>query len=103
MASKILRRDQVQTFFSPPLLMLIHQRPYLRSVRRRGKLPDGLDASAASTTRSTSTVMGDRRNILNPTDPEPMTSQHPDRCLRTRTRSPSTVASRCSHTDMKRS
>jgi hypothetical protein len=102
MTRNVLRRNQVEAFFSPPLLMLCHYVTDLRSVRRRGKLLGRLDASAASATRSTSPIMGNRRDILNPANPEPMTCQHSDRGLGSRTRGPSSMTPRRSNTDMER-
>jgi hypothetical protein len=102
MTRNIFRSDQVETFLSSPLLMLVHQLPDLRSVGRGRKLLERLDASAAPTTGSTSPVVGNRRNILDPTNSEPMTSQHSDRCLSTGTRSPSTMTSRGPNTNMER-
>jgi hypothetical protein len=102
MTRDILRSDQVEAFFGAPLLMLVHQLPNLRSVGRGRKLLERLDTSAAATTRSTSPVVGNRCNILDPTNSEPMTSQHSDRCLGTWTRCPSAMTSRCSNTNMER-
>jgi hypothetical protein len=74
MTCDVLRGNQIQAFFSPPLLMLSYYLPDLRSVGRRRELRGRLDAATASATRSTSAVVWDGRNVLNPANPEPMTS-----------------------------
>jgi hypothetical protein len=61
-----------------------------------------LDAATAPTTRPTSTVMRNRRNILNSTDAESMSSQHSDCCLSTWTWGACPVASGRSNTNMER-
>jgi len=103
MTCHVLRRNQIQALFSPPLLMFTDYLPDLRSVGRWGKLQGRLDAPAAPATGSTSPVVRDRGDILDPTNPEPMTSQHSDRRLGTGTRSPGSMTSRCTNTDMQRS
>jgi hypothetical protein len=47
--------------------------------------------------------MRNRSHILNPTNPKTLTRQHSNRSLRTRTRSPSLMATRSPDTNMERS
>jgi hypothetical protein len=61
-----------------------------------------LDTATASSTRPTSTVMRNRRNILNSSDAESMSSQHSDRGLRPGTRSPRSMTSRRANSNMER-
>src|SRR5207247_6908730 len=56
----------------------------------------------ASSARSTSPVMWNRSDILNPANPEPMTSQHSDRCLGTWTGGPGSVTSGSSNANVER-
>lgn len=102
MASYVLRRNKIQALIGPPALMLVQDLPNLDGIRRESSTLSSLDSASASTPRPTRSIMRDRRNILDPTDPKPMTSKHSDRGLRSRTRCPGTVTARSSHTNMKR-
>ena len=83
--------------------MLAYYLSDLSCVRRRGKLRCRLDAPTASAARPARPIVRDRSHILNPTDPKTLTRQHPDRCLRARTWSPSLVTSRSANADVERS
>src|SRR5438046_8879972 len=72
-------------------------------IRRTGKLPMRLDAATATAARPSGTIMRNRGHILDSSDPETLTRQHPNRGLRTRTRSPGLVATRSPDTTMERS
>jgi len=62
-----------------------------------------LDAATATAARPSGTIMRNRGHILDSSDPETLTRQHPNRGLRTRTRSPGLVATRSPDTNMERS
>ena len=62
-----------------------------------------LDAATATAARPSGTIMRNRGHILDSSDPETLTRQHPNRGLRTGTRSPSFVAARSPDTNMERS
>src|SRR5438876_12107255 len=62
-----------------------------------------LDAATATAARPSGTIMRNRSYVLDSSDPETVTRQHPNRGLRTRTRSPSFVAARSPDTNMERS
>src|SRR5438094_7166382 len=72
-------------------------------IRRTGKPPMRLDAATATAARPSGTIMRNRGHILYSSDPETLTRQHPNRGLRTRTRSPGLVATRSPDTNMERS
>jgi len=62
-----------------------------------------LDAATATAARPSGTIMRNRSYVLDSSDPETLTRQHPNRGLRTGTRSPSFVAARSPDTNMERS
>ena len=62
-----------------------------------------LDAATATAARPSGTIMRNRSYVLDSSDPETLTRQHPNRGLRTRTRSPGLVATRSPDTNMERS
>src|SRR5436309_15684296 len=72
-------------------------------IRRTGKLPMRLDAATATAARPSGTIMRNRGHILDSSDPETLTRQHPNRGLRTRTRSPGLVATRSPDMNRERS
>src|SRR5213593_367071 len=83
--------------------MLAHYPPDLTGIGRGRKLPIRLDAATATAARPAGAIMGNRSHVLDSSDPETLTSQHPNRGLRTRTRSPGLVAARSPNTNMERS
>ncbi len=62
-----------------------------------------LDAATATAARPSGTIMRNRSYVLDSSDPETLTRQHPNRGLCTGTRSPSFVAARSPDTNMERS
>jgi hypothetical protein len=84
-AGQVLRGDEVEALFPPPLLMLVQCLPNLNCIRRWRDL--SLDATTATATRPASTVVRNWSHILNPADSETLTSQHSNCSLCTRTRS----------------
>ena len=85
MAGQVLRGDEVEALFPPPLLMLVQCLPNLNGIRR--ERDPSLDATTAPATRPASTVMRNRSHVFNPADSETLTSQHSNCSLCTRTRS----------------
>src|SRR5436190_939182 len=82
---------------------LAGQLPNLTGIRRTRKLPMRLDAATATAARPAGAIMGNRSHVLDSSYPDTLTSQHPNRGLRTRTRSPGLVAARSPNTNMERS
>jgi hypothetical protein len=61
-----------------------------------------LDSSTASTAGPSGSIVRDRCHVLYSSDSETVTSEHSDRGLRSRTRSPSAMSTRRSYSDVKR-
>jgi hypothetical protein len=65
--------------------------------------PSWLDSATASTARPSRPIVWDRCHVFYSSDSKPMAGKHSDRSLRARTRGPSTMASRRSYSNVKRS
>src|SRR6266487_416020 len=77
--------------------------PDLTGIGRGRKLPIRLDAATTTAARPTSAIMGNGSHVLDSSDPETLTRQHPNRGLRAWTGGPGLVAARSPDTNMERS